>query len=496
MEKIKILPIYPAPPKGVNGVMTFIRDLYEDKDWWNKNNFEILEALGIWFDLKVKIGKEYEYPEEKEGKVKEEITKEEKNKVKEIAKKYIEEKEPNIIHVNVYAIDKDILKFLKNYKEKKGISIVYTVHSLALQDFIRAPEDQKIFELPKIPYKIEDLYVKNDEFLNSLLELSKIYLDLEDGDKRILEILVNEDKINKESAELFSKYSLEELEKIIKYYPTQIQSDFEKFRKAVIRTYMMSQQYYLLKLADKIVCVSDFIKESIQKYYPEIESKKLVTINNGTDMLRVYEENKSEIEKSSRTWREKYHEKDDFIIMYVGRVTSTKGVDDLVDAFHMLIKDEKYKDKVFLYLSGPGAEEYAKKLEKEGKWIYSKMFHFSENTLPKPLSKNEKVGMAKIYKSADVIVYPSLYEPFGLVPLEALSCEVPVIVRKMDNLENFAKEDIVYSFRTKNELANLIKYIIENRNDVAKKVEKSREIIREKYSLEMMRKEYLNIFNQ
>ncbi|MEM5806432.1 MAG: hypothetical protein QXO07_01530, partial [Candidatus Aenigmatarchaeota archaeon] len=68
--------------------------------------------------------------------------------------------------------------------------------------------------------------------------------------------------------------------------------------------------------------------------------------------------------------------------------------------------------------------------------------------------------------------------------------------RKMDNLENFAKEDIVYSFRTKNELANLIKYIIENRNDVAKKVEKSREIIREKYSLERMRKEYLNIFNQ
>ncbi|MEM4772514.1 MAG: glycosyltransferase [Nanoarchaeales archaeon] len=490
MEKTKILPIYPAT-KGVNGVMTFVRDLYEDKDWWSKNNCEVLEALGIWFDLKVKNGK-YEYPKEKV----EAETIEEKNEVKKIAKKYIEEKEPDIIHVNVYAIDKEILKFLKDYKEEKRINIVYTVHSLALQDFIRSPEDQNIFELPKILYKIEDLYIKNNEFLSGLLELSKKFLDLEDADKRVLEILKNEDKINIESAELFSKTPIEEIEKNIKNYSAQIQSDFEKFIRAVIRTYMMSQQYYLFNLADKIVCVSEFIKESIQKNYPEIENEKLITINNGTDMLRVYEENKSKIENSSKMWREQYHKKDDFIIMYVGRVTPSKGVDDLVDAFHMLIKDEKYKDKVFLYLSGPGAEEYYGKLKNEGKWIYGKMFYFFEATLPKPLSEYEKNHMAIIYKIADVIVYPSLYEPFGLVPLEALSCEVPVIVRKIDNLENFAKDNIVYSFRTKNELVNLIKYIIENRNDVAKKVEESREIIREKYSLERMRREYLNVFNQ
>lgn len=213
-------------------------------------------------------------------------------------------------------------------------------------------------------------------------------------------------------------------------------------------------------------------------------------------MFRVYEENKSKIEKSSKTWREQYHKKDDFIIMYVGRVVPSKGVDDLVDAFYMLIKDRKYKDNVFLYLSGPGAEEYYEKLKKEGKWIYGKMFYFFENTLPKPLSEYEKNRMAVIYKIADVIVYPSLYEPFGLVPLEALSCEVPVIVRKVDNLEKFTEENIVYSFRTKNELVNLIKYIIENRSDVAKNVERSREIIREKYSLEKMRREYLNVFNQ
>lgn len=252
MEKTKILPIYPAT-QGVNGVMTFVRDLYEDKDWWSKNNFEVLEALGIWFDLRVKIGKKYEYPEEKvEAK-----TIEEKNKVKEIAKKHIEEKEPDIIHINVYAIDKEILKFLKDYKEKKGINIVYTVHSLALQDFIRSPEDQKIFELPKILYKIEDLYIKNNEFLSGLLELSKKFLDLKDADKRVLEILKNEDKINIESAELFSKTSIEEIEKNIKNYSAQIQSDFEKFIRAVIRTSMMSQQYYLFNLANKIVCVSD-----------------------------------------------------------------------------------------------------------------------------------------------------------------------------------------------------------------------------------------------
>ena len=64
MEKTKILPIYPAT-KGVNGVMTFVRDLYEDKNWWDKNNFEVLEMLGIWFDLKVKIKKKIWIPRKK-----------------------------------------------------------------------------------------------------------------------------------------------------------------------------------------------------------------------------------------------------------------------------------------------------------------------------------------------------------------------------------------------------------------------------------------------
>ena len=109
-------------------------------------------------------------------------------------------------------------------------------------------------------------------------------------------------------------------------------------------------------------------------------------------------------------------DKDSKIVLFLGRLHRIKGIDVLLRSYAQLSHDRK---DTTLVLAGPddGYRQEALSLTKE--LGLSDQVRFLEMIDSPP---NEA------YSAADVLVYPSLYEVFGLVPFEALLCETPVVV--------------------------------------------------------------------
>lgn len=165
----------------------------------------------------------------------------------------------------------------------------------------------------------------------------------------------------------------------------------------------------LLEHASKIIAVSG--NEIEQFRQAGIPNEKITVIPNGVNYV-------SSIDlPPAGQFREQYGIHEKHVILYVGRIHKIKGIDFLIRAFNSFIQTWT-GDDVTLVIIGPDGG-YRSVLE----------------GLVEQLGLSDKVRfigfmspLAAAYQDADVLVYPSTYEIFGLVPFEALLCGTPVIV--------------------------------------------------------------------
>ena len=110
-------------------------------------------------------------------------------------------------------------------------------------------------------------------------------------------------------------------------------------------------------------------------------------------------------------------------ILFVGTLEKRKNVPTLIKAFYKL-KKSKLEHKLVI-VGGKG-------------WKYSQIFDLIEELkLQKDVIFTDYVSdedLVKLYNTADLFVYPSLYEGFGLPPLEAMACGCPVITSNTSSL--------------------------------------------------------------
>jgi len=168
------------------------------------------------------------------------------------------------------------------------------------------------------------------------------------------------------------------------------------------------------KAADLIITVSYAMKDELVKLgFP---AEKIHVCYNGVDPEKYNPEkvNQSDIQKM----RERYGIKeDDLMILFVGRLVGVKGVDKLIMAMpHVLRKIPNAK----LVILGLGdLQNYLINLARTIKLQDYVKFRFEF------VPEEERILH---YAACDVAVFPSLYEPFGIVALEAMSMERPVVV--------------------------------------------------------------------
>ena len=168
------------------------------------------------------------------------------------------------------------------------------------------------------------------------------------------------------------------------------------------------------KTADMIVTVSNAMKEELRKLgFP---GEKIRVCYNGVDPEK-YNPKRVSKEDIARV-RQRYGLKgDDLMIFFIGRLVWVKGADKLVMAMpHVLNEIPNAK----LVIVGVGdMRGYLEKLVENLRVQKNVKFRFEF------ISEEERIMH---YAACDVAVFPSLYEPFGIVTLEAMSMEKPVVV--------------------------------------------------------------------
>ena len=115
------------------------------------------------------------------------------------------------------------------------------------------------------------------------------------------------------------------------------------------------------------------------------------------------------------------------VILFLGGIIRRKGIDDtLFPGFRMLKK--KYPDLILVIAGGSRyLEEYKKRALRLG---------LSDIIWTGYVKRNHDIS--KIYALGDVFVFPSLYESFGLPPLEAMACRRPVVVTQCGGVSEYA----------------------------------------------------------
>ena len=163
--------------------------------------------------------------------------------------------------------------------------------------------------------------------------------------------------------------------------------------------------------ADAVIAVSNGTKEDILHAYP-VPPERVHVIYNGID-LNEYQK------KSSTAALEKYGvDATSPYVLFVGRITRQKGVTHLVDAIRHLPPDTQ----IVLCAGAPDTPEIA--AEMRSKVEQARQYNPRVLWIEKMVTKPEVI---ELYSHARVFCCPSVYEPFGIINLEAMACEAPVV---------------------------------------------------------------------
>lgn len=232
-----------------------------------------------------------------------------------------------------------------------------------------------------------------------------------------------------------------------------------------------------IKKADKIIAITQFTKGEMLKYYPKINDKISVIYNGFNDFSKEHI-NCNNINKNILDL------KDSKYILTVSTISPRKNIDGLIKAFDLIknrIRDYK------LVVAG-----------KNG-WLYDEVYKVVDN-----LNLGDKVvftgainddELKFLYKNAEVFVYPSFYEGFGLPPLEAMSFKIPCIVSNKSSMPEVVGElGIKVDPNDTREIANSIIELIEDdilRNEL---ILKSIDGV-EKFSWHKCAREMIGVYN-
>ncbi len=164
--------------------------------------------------------------------------------------------------------------------------------------------------------------------------------------------------------------------------------------------------------ADAVIAVSQGTKADIMKAYPEVDEGKIRVIYNGID-LKQYQraEGTGALVKYGVDVAQPY-------VLFVGRITRQKGVTHLVEAIPSLPPGTQ----VVLCAGAPDTPEIAAEMRE--KVEAARAAGGNIVWIEKMVTKEEAI---ELYSHCRVFCCPSVYEPFGIINLEAMACRAPVV---------------------------------------------------------------------
>ena len=174
-----------------------------------------------------------------------------------------------------------------------------------------------------------------------------------------------------------------------------------------------------LEMADAVIAVSNDTRQDVLRHF-NVAPEKLRVIHNGIDLNEF-----QKVESHSALLKYGVDPTRPFVL-FVGRITRQKGILHLARAIHHMAKDFQ----VVLCAGAPDTPEIAEEMRSLVE--AAQAVHGSVLWVREMVSKPDLI---ELYSHASVFCCPSVYEPFGIINLEAMACGTPVVARAVGGIK-------------------------------------------------------------
>lgn len=196
-------------------------------------------------------------------------------------------------------------------------------------------------------------------------------------------------------------------------------TEFDRSGKQV-NTHVFNIEKRGMEAADRVITVSNLTKRvAIEKY--GIDPQKIITVYNAVQPL----ENEKEVYPKHL---------DEKIVTFLGRITQQKGPEYFVEAAYKVLQKT---DKVRFVMAGSG-DMMPRMIRRVAELKMGTHFHFTGFLRGKDVDR--------MFSMSDVYVMPSVSEPFGISPLEAMRSNVPVIISKQSGVSEILRYAVKTDF--------------------------------------------------
>ena len=186
----------------------------------------------------------------------------------------------------------------------------------------------------------------------------------------------------------------------------------------------------IVQQTDCLLAESNDERRALLRLY-NAESDRITIVPAGVDIDHFCPGNKIAARKELRIKEKK-------VILYVGRFVAQKGLPPLLQAYAQLRRDGTDAERVetVLLLIGGDFKEPTNKQSRVHKRIQSMIISLDLSSSVRVLGQVPNAGLPVYYRAADLCVVPSRYEPFGIVPLEAMACGTPVVASHVGGMKS------------------------------------------------------------
>ncbi len=243
-----------------------------------------------------------------------------------------------------------------------------------------------------------------------------------------------------------------------------------------IQKYLLEQTFKKALGSYAIIFISKNSQSDFAKFYPKFQGKSYV----------VYPGYDKKLFKKISKQKDILHLKSRYIL-YLGRLEKRKNVKNLIKAYEILRRKRDFSIKLVLAGNkGFGFAEIQREINSLDAKIKSDIImsgYIPEKNLP------------HLYAGADLFVFPSFYEGFGIPILEAMACRIPVVCSKNSSMPEAAGSSVQYfDPYVPEDIAKKISNVLTNQKLRQKMIAESQKQIK-KFSYEKMATSVLKVIN-
>jgi glycogen synthase len=247
-----------------------------------------------------------------------------------------------------------------------------------------------------------------------------------------------------------------------------------------MQKYISNVEWWLTYESWKVIVNSRYMYNHVKDLF-DIPEDKMVVIPNGVNPKRF-----NGYERDYK-FRRRYASDNEKIVFFVGRLVNEKGAHILIDSIPKII--QYYHDVKFI-ITGRG-EQFDYLRRRAAELGISHKVYFTGYVSDEEL--------CKLYKCADMAVFPSIYEPFGIVALEAAVAGIPVVVSDTGGLNEILEHGVdgmKFYTGNSNSLADNILELLFNPDRALNMVQKATKKVNQFYNWETITEKTLELYSE